>query len=172
MKAFIAALAVVSLSAFAEAIFPIVGVSSVAGPSIILAATSGTAANAAIIPTLTAVAGGAITLKAASLLIGSTLRAKRSVEEAQAKEDLTFSFIAQQEPQACYRRLICDLASGEWPKSDNDVILNLFEKDVPNTSAKFDFAIAAQVGKALRNVQACELRYSCPLTGEQIASLI
>ena len=75
--------------------------------------------------------------------------------------------------KACYRRLICDLATGQMPKSENDIIVKLFDgKKAPVTSPKFDFDTAAEVGKALKSVQQCELRYSCPLDGEQISKLI
>ena len=59
------------------------------------------------------------------------------------------------------------------PKSENDIIVKLFDgKKAPVTSPKFDFDTAAEVGKALKSVQQCELRYSCPLDGEQISKLI
>ena len=54
-----------------------------------------------------------------------------------------------------------------------DVIVSLFDgKKADVTSAKFDFDTAAEVGKALKNVDACEIRYSCPFKGEQIVKLI
>jgi len=172
MKAFIAVLAVLSFSAFATA-FELVS-SATAGLSIPLLAVGGASTGttaAAIIPTVTAIAGGAITLKALGLLLGSgATRGKRSAEE---QDGLTFAFIAQSEPQACYRRLICDLATGQLPKSENDVIVKLFDgKKADVTSAKFDFDTAAEVGKALKNVDACEIRYSCPFKGDQIIKFL
>merc|ERR1711902_269476 len=148
MKAFIAIFAVLSYSAIVST-FELVS-SATAGLSVPLLAVGGASTGttaAAVIPTLTAIAGGAITLKALGLLLSSSGRSKRSTDE---QDGLTFAFIAQSEPQACYRRLICDLATGQVPKSENDVI-----------SAKFDFDTAAEVGKALKNVDACEIRYSC-----------
>merc|ERR1712209_197603 len=136
MKAFIAVLAVLSYSAIVST-FELVS-SATAGLSVPLLAVGGASTGttaAAVIPTLTAIAGGAITLKALGLLLSSTGRSKRSTEE---QDGLTFAFIAQSEPQACYRRLICDLATG----------------------------------KALKNVDACEIRYSCPFKGEQILKLL
>merc|ERR1712001_161644 len=100
-------------------------------------------------------------------------RGKRSAEEQVEVDGITFSFLAQSEPQACYRRLICDLATGQMPKSDNDIIVKLFDgKKSAVTSPKFDYDTAAEVGKALKNVQACEVRYSCPFKGEQIVKLL
>merc|ERR1712038_601914 len=171
MKAFIAVLAVLSYSAFVST-FELVS-SATAGLSVPLLAVGGASAGttaATVIPTITAIAGGAITLKALGLLLSSTGRSKRATSD---EDGLTFAFIAQSEPQACYRRLICDLATGQLPKSENDVIVSLFDgKKADVTSAKFDFDTAAEVGKALKNVDACEIRYSCPFKGEQIVKLI
>merc|ERR1712109_240641 len=151
MKAFIAIFALLSALAVTRA-FELVS-SATAGLSVPLLAV-----------------GGAITLKALGLLLSSAGRSKRSTDE---EDGLTFAFIAQSEPQACYRRLICDLATGQMPKSENDVIVSLFDgKKADVTSAKFDFDTAAEVGKALKNVDACEIRYSCPFKGEQIVKLI
>merc|ERR1712031_37619 len=164
MKAFIAIFALLSALAVTRA-FELVS-SATAGLSVPLLAVGGAAA---VIPTITAIAGGAITLKALGLLLSSAGRSKRSTDE---EDGLTFAFIAQSEPQACYRRLICDLATGQMPKSENDVIVSLFDgKKADVTSAKFDFDTAAEVGKALKNVDACEIRYSCPFNGEQIVKL-
>merc|ERR1712060_465179 len=138
----------------------IVGGSSAAGASIILGSTTA----------VSALVGGAVLLKAVGVLIAETTRRKRSTAEEDNSEK-AFAFIAANEPAACYKRLICDLATGSLPASENEVILANFNKDVPITSVKYDFAIAANLGKALRNVEACEVRYSCPLTGEQINQL-
>merc|ERR1712088_771935 len=150
MKAFIAVLAVLSYSAIVST-FELVS-SATAGLSVPLLAVGGASAGttaAAVIPTLTAIAGGAITLKALGLLLSSAGRSKRSTDE---QDGLTFAFISQSEP---------------------DVIVKLFDgKKADVTSAKFDFDTAAEVGKALKNVDACEIRYSCPFKGEQILKLL
>merc|ERR1711963_1080856 len=150
MKAFIAVLAVLSYSAIVST-FELVS-SATAGLSVPLlavgAASDGCEGGND--------SGGAITLKALGLLLSSAGRSKRSTEE---QDGLTFAFIAQSEPQACYRRLICDLATGQVPKSENDVIVKLFDgKKADVSSAKFDFDTAAEVGKALKNIDACEIR--------------
>jgi len=175
MKAFVAALAVCSLAVISEAlVFPTIVSSAAVGASIPLIGGS-SATVGALLPTITALAGGALLLKSVALLgasgaIGGTSRGKRSAQEDNQSE-AAFAFLAQSEPQACYRRLICDLATGGLEASENDVILAAFNEEVPVTSTKYEYAIAAQVGKALKNVQACELRYSCPLTGSQINKL-
>jgi len=75
------------------------------------------------------------------------------------------------EPAQCYRRLVCDLATGSMPKSENLALLNLFNKPASIDSPRFDFNTAAAVGKQARSVSLCEVRYSCPLTGAQIDKL-
>jgi len=185
MKTFVAVLAVLGLAAMTEALIipTIVGGGTAAGLSIPLIGGASATLGPAL-ATATALAGGALTLKAVGALAlavaeqagtrvavpSVAVRGKRSaIEEAESEK--VFSFIAQSEPQACYRRLICDLATGAMPASDNDVILASFNEEVPATSSKFEYAIAAQVGKALKSVESCEVRYSCPLTGPQITKL-
>lgn len=112
---------------------------------------------------------GIIGLKA--LAVASVLgnsRGKRSTDE---ESDLAFVPIAATEPAACYKRFICDLATGSVPKSENDVILALFNKPTSAASTKFAFAEAANLGKISRQVRTCEVRYSCPLSGAQISKL-
>merc|ERR1711981_1553083 len=105
-------------------------------------------------------------LAVASVLGNS--RGKRSTDE---ESDLAFVPIAATEPAACYKRFICDLATGSVPKSENDVILALFNKPTSADSPKFAFAEAATLGKISRQVRTCEVRYSCPLSGAQISKL-
>ena len=94
-------------------------------------------------------------------------RGKRSTVDTNALE---FAAIAQIEPEQCYRRLICDLATGQMPPSDNDIILSLFEDaaalDV--TSPVFEFAVAAELGRHVKDISVCELRYSCSVTGNDL----
>lgn len=113
---------------------------------------------------------GVIGLKALAIasVLGSQGRGKRSTDE---ESDLAFVPIAATEPAACYKRFICDLATGSIPKSENDVILALFNKPTSAASPKFAFAEAATLGKISRQVRTCEVRYSCPLSGAQISKL-
>merc|ERR1711981_1347980 len=134
----------------ANAIF---GSSIVTGTGALFTGTAGAVAPVA------AVAGAAILLKAAALLhLSESSRKKRSAEE----NDAIFTTIAAAEPASCVKQLICDIATGTKP-SENDVILSLFNNDTPVSSPKFDFAIAATLGKQLKSVEACELRYTCPV---------
>lgn len=114
------------------------------------------------------VGAGILGLKAlaVSSVLANRSRRKRSADE---QSDLAFLPIAATEPAACYKRFICDLATGTMPKSENDVILALFNKPTSAASPKFAFAEAATLGKISRQVRTCEVRYSCPLSGAQIS---
>ena len=152
-----------AVATVSEAIFLPIAVAPAAAATTI-ALTGGTATGLAL-------AGGAVLIKAAALAAIAGSRSKRSTEEVD--QDAAFAVIAKVEPEACYRRLICDLATGKMPRSDKDIILSLFDKEETSAaSPKFEFAVAAKLGKHLKNVQACELRYSCPVSSEEIAKLI
>lgn len=117
--------------------------------------------------------GGLAILKVAAiaglaLAASSRRRGKRAAE----MDEAPFALIAQVEPEQCYRRLICDLATGQMPKSDNDVILSLFNEDTPISSPKFEFATAAKLGRLAKDIKACEIRYHCALDGQQIGDLL
>ena len=117
--------------------------------------------------------GGVLLLKGLALggLALAASQRHRRAALAVEEQDAAFALLAANEPAQCYRRLICDLATGGLEKSENDVIVNLFNKDASIESAKFEFVTAAKIGKKHKSIQTCELRYSCPLSGEQIQSL-
>lgn len=129
------------------------------GAHVILGSGAGIGGAAAVI-------GGAILLKSLALLAANQgARGKRSVNSD--NDDLVFTTIAASEPSSCIRQLICDVATGKQP-SGYDVILSLFNEETPATSPKFDFAVAAAIGKEVKSLEACELRYSCPLSSSEI----
>jgi len=151
-SAVVAVLSVGSANAiFGADIITATGASSGLGTSVILASGPG-------IPAAAAVVGAGLLLKAGALLVLNQSRTKRSAEDT----DAIFTTIAAAEPASCVKQLICDIATGTKP-SENDIILSLFENETPVTSPKFDFAVAASLGKQLKSVEACELRYTCPV---------
>ena len=103
-------------------------------------------------------------------LIAYDEHASHSKRSAENDNDAAFAVLNNAEPAQCYRRLICDLASGAIP--DNDKLLELFKDDVSPVSPKFEFVTAAKVGKIVKNAAACEVRYSCPLNTIEIAKLL
>ena len=68
------------------------------------------------------------------LLLRGDLRKKRSVNSLST--DASFAIISNLEPAQCYRRLICDIASGKMEASENDEIILAPFKDVRNISYK------------------------------------
>lgn len=140
------------------------GADIVTGTGALITGTGGThvllaGGTAGAVAPVAAIAGAAILLKAVALLhLSQQSRKKRSAEE----NDAIFTTIAAAEPASCVKQLICDIATGTKP-SENDIILSLFNNDTPVSSPKFDFAIAATLGKQLKSVEACELRYTCPV---------
>merc|ERR1711981_436362 len=158
-------LALIAVSNIAEATFAIT--TGTAATTIGTSSLYFTNAGAAL-----AVGGGIILLKGLALgaLALAASRSRRAALEID-DSDAAFGVLANTEPAQCYRRLICDLATGAMPKSENDVIVSLFNRDASIESPKFEFVTAAKLGKQVKNVQVCELRYSCPLTGEQIQNL-
>merc|ERR1711863_14409 len=152
LSSVVAVLSVGSANAiFGADIITATGSSSGLGTSVILASGAG-------VPTAAAVIGAGLLLKAGALLLINQSRSKRSAEDT----DAIFTTIAAAEPASCVKQLICDIATGTKP-SENDIILSLFESETPVTSPKFDFAVAATLGKQLKSVEACELRYTCPV---------
>ena len=165
----IASLALIAVANIAEAtfIFGTTAATSGTTTSVLSLGTAGTAGTASAL----ALTGGLVLLKGlalGALLLASRNRHRRSPIQV---DDSAFGILASTEPAQCYRRLICDLATGTMPKSENDVIVSLFNNEAALDSPKFEFATAAKLGKQVKNVQVCEVRYSCPLSGEQIQNL-
>ncbi len=160
------ALSVAALAAvcgLSQGIFTGTGGTATLGSVALVSGGSLTTAGALALGGLALLKVGAIA--AIALSRGGKRRGKR---EAFDNEDSVFAIAAQLEPAACYRRLICELASGKLPKSENDVILNLFQQDAAVQDVKFEFATAAKVGKLVKDIEACEIRYSCPVSGKDM----
>ena len=131
------------------------------------AATAGTAttissASAASLGLL----GGIVLLK--GLVLGAAILSSRRGKRS-AENDYAFIALNNAEPAQCYKRLICDLATGAIPDSDN--LLSLFNEETEVISPKCEYTTAAKLGKAVKNAQVCEVRYSCPLNNQEIAKL-
>ena len=139
---------------------------SVADATFVLATATGAVTVTSATATSLALLGGVAILKGALLGLAAR-RGKRSAVEQE--EEGVYAILAAQEPAQCYRRLICDLSAGAIP--DNDKLVTLFNGEVSPVSAKFEFATAAKVGKMVKSAQACEVRYSCPLSTNEIQKL-
>ena len=162
----VAALALVAVTSVAEATIFI----GVVGVGVSVTASASTVATLGLL-------GGVALLK--GLVLGSLLsrprhsyrhsyRHKRSANP-ESESDAAFAILTNSEPAQCYRRLICDMAAGAIP--DQDKILSLFDKEVSPVSPKFEYVTAAKVGKIMKTSGLCELRYTCPLNTQEIATL-
>jgi len=129
------------------------------------ATATATTLSASTVATL-GLLGGVAILK--GLVLGQVLSSRKR-RSAESSDDAAFAVLTNAEPAQCYRRLICDMAAGAIP--DQDKILSLFASEVSPVSAKFDYVSAAKVGKAVKNAGLCEVRYSCPLSTQEIAKL-
>merc|ERR1739844_5028 len=108
------------------------------------------------------------------LLLRGDLRKKRSVNALST--DASFAIISNLEPAQCYRRLICDIASGKMEANENDeIILAPFKEgtiaEANPASYTFEYLAAAEVGRALASIEKCELRYSCPISGQELRTI-
>merc|ERR1711992_386651 len=168
----------VLIVALALAVLPLVlettstttaGVSTVTGSTTLLSASAATG--------LFAVVGIAKAIGIGLLARELTSRSKRVVSgPSTLGKESSFSIISQLEPAQCYRRLVCDVATGKMPADESDnVILAPFEgasvKDADITSQSFDFLVAAEAGRQLQSVEKCELRYTCPLSSSQLREI-
>merc|ERR1712140_39536 len=115
-KVLIVALA---LAAPALATFPLIlettsttaaGVSTVTGSTTLLSASAATGLFAAV---------------GIGLLLREAARSKRSIESGPTTlgQESSFSIISQLEPAQCYRRLVCDVASGKMPADESDNVI-------------------------------------------------
>jgi len=86
--------------------------------------------------------------------------------------ELLFHSFEVSDPAHCFRRYICDLATGQLNgKPGHQVINNLFLNFDQTKSATFEYEVAFKFGQKLRSIQECEATYDCPLTGQQLDKL-
>jgi len=152
------------------ATFALVALSSLSDATIVLTTAAATATTVTLSASTVATLGllGGVTLLKGLVLGSLVARSKRSAAQVD-NQDAAFAVLASSEPAQCYRRLICDMATGAIP--DHDKILSLFNTEVSPVASKFEYFTAAKVGKTAKNPALCEVRYSCPLNNAEIAKL-
>ena len=157
------------MNGFVLSALAVAALANVASATIILGTTTATVGTATTISSASAASlgllGGVVLLK--GLVLGAALLSRRG--KRSAENDYAFIALNNAEPASCYKRLICDLAPGAIPDSDN--LLSLFNEETEVISPKFEYTTAAKLGKAVKNAQVCEVRYSCPLNNQEIAKL-
>ena len=157
------------MNGFVLSALAVAALANVASATIILGTTTATVGTATTISSASAASlgllGGVVLLK--GLVLGAALLSRRG--KRSAENDYAFIALNNAEPAQCYKRLICDLATGAIPDSDN--LLSLFNEETEVISPKFEYTTAAKLGKAVKNAQVCEVRYSCPLNNQEIAKI-
>ena len=157
------------MNGFVLSALAVAALANVASATIILGTTTATVGTATTISSASAASlgllGGVVLLK--GLVLGAALLSRRG--KRSAENDYAFIALNNAEPAQCYKRLICDLATGAIPDSDN--LLSLFNEETEVISPKFEYSTAAKLGKAVKNAQVCEVRYSCPLNNQEIAKI-
>lgn len=89
-----------------------------------------------------------------------------------------FAVMRRSDPNDCFRRIICDISTGEDEFSKLNPILNFVSDDeeqyVPNQLKKFgkQLKIARKVGEAGKNIELCEEIFQCPFTGEKMLEMM
>ena len=157
------------MNGFVLSALAVAALANVASATFIIGTTTATVGTATTISSASAASlgllGGVVLLK--GLVLGAALLSRRG--KRSAENDYAFIALNNAEPAQCYKRLICDLATGAIPDSDN--LLSLFNEETEVISPKFEYSTAAKLGKAVKNAQVCEVRYSCPLNNQEIAKL-
>ena len=86
--------------------------------------------------------------------------------------ELVFRHLEESDPAHCFRRYMCDLATGKLHENpSHTTIKNLFLKFDHSKSASYEYQVAFKFGKNLKSIEDCEGIYDCELTGQQLDKL-
>ena len=107
------------------------------------------------------------------MFIFQILQFGRSVSDNEIGDvDQVFQQYENEDPAHCFRRYVCDLATGKLHEmSSHDAINNLFLHFDQSKSAKFEYDVAFKFGHLVKDIKQCEEMYDCPLTGQQLDKL-
>jgi len=107
--------------------------------------------------------------------------AEQTLDEDQGQNDIEtnlisdgFNLMMSSDPNDCFKRIICDIATGEKDYSIMSPLLNFVSDDednhVPPELKQFSFSLkmARKIGEAGRNTDICQETFKCPFTGEEM----
>merc|ERR1711962_747364 len=107
--------------------------------------------------------------------------AEQILDENQEQNDIEANLIADgfnlmknSDPSDCFKRIICDVATGEKEYSSMSPLLHFVSDDedqfVPKELKKFSFDLkmAKKVGEAGKNTDICQETFKCPFTGDEM----
>ena len=89
-----------------------------------------------------------------------------------------FNLMMQTQEEECYERMICDIASKDDAMSDFSDLLNFFSDEealfVPEEYKDYSEKLRAarQFGEDVEHNEECELAYECPLSGEEMSTMM
>lgn len=85
--------------------------------------------------------------------------------------------VSKSDPADCYRRLICDISTGEQQFTTNTMLI-LFENEATMSflpaqyqNPYYELNLASKVGKQVKSIEVCENLFKCPLSGHEIDSV-
>jgi len=85
-----------------------------------------------------------------------------------------FNLMKNSDPSDCFKRIICDVATGEKEYSIMAPLMNFVSDDedqfVPTELKRFSFDLkmAKKIGAAGKNTELCQETFKCPFTGEEM----
>lgn len=147
----------------------VAGLGEALGPFVLVAAPAAIAISGPALAGLAVLKGAAVLGGAALLASRGRGRGRRSADDT---ADATIELVARSVPQECMSQLICDLATGSFPQSENNVILNLFKDDVAENSPRFRFTQAAKLGAVAKDIRTCKVAYTCQLSDAEVNKLL
>merc|ERR1712243_8871 len=131
-----------------------------------VAAGVGTAAAGAAVGAVGGVIGGDVVATIAEAAQG---RKRREVDQ----KEITLEMLVSIEPEDCYKRIICSVATGKINNERMRNVLKLFSEEEATMRASLSkkFVEAAHYGEVRKNVAKCEHRYQCSLPMEIIQQI-
>jgi hypothetical protein len=97
----------------------------------------------------------------------------RDVSDNEVNEpELLFRSFEESDPAHCFRRYVCDLATGQLHENpSHQAINNIFLQFDYSKSSTFEYEVAFKFGQKLKSIKECEAIYDCPITGYQMDKL-
>jgi len=88
-----------------------------------------------------------------------------------------FNLMKNSDPNDCFKRIICDIATGEKEYSMMSPLMNFVSDNedqfVPPGLKEFssNLKLAKKIGEAGKNIDICQDTFKCPFTGEEMLNM-
>jgi len=110
--------------------------------------------------------------------------AEQVLEEYEGLYDIEANLISDgldmmmnSDPKDCFKRIICDIATGEKEYSIMSPLMNFVSDNedqfVPAELKQFssNLTLAKKIGEAGKNIEICQDTFKCPFTGEEMLKM-